>query len=88
MFAIIYGFAYGGGEAQWAPLAATLFGLGSLGFILGTLAIGFSIGAAFGPVVTGYIFDISGSYQLAFLTCAVIGVIGLILTTFLAPIKT
>jgi len=88
LFAIFYGFAYGGCEAQWSPMAATLFGLSSLGLILGTVAIGFSVGSALGPVVTGYIFDISGSYQIAFLVCAVASVIGLTLTTFLTPIKT
>ena len=85
---VFFGFAYGGCEAQWSPMAATLFGLGSLGLILGTVSIGFSIGSALGPVVTGYIFDISGSYQMAFLISAVAGVIGLTLTTFLTPIKT
>ncbi len=88
LFAIVYGFAYGGCEAQWAPMAATLFGLGSLGLILGTVAIGFSIGAALGPVVAGYIFDISGSYQIAFLISAITGVIGLILTIFLRQTNT
>ncbi|MFC1955251.1 MFS transporter [Chloroflexota bacterium] len=88
LFVIVYGFAYGGCEAQWAPMTAKLFGLSSLGLILGMVTFGFSIGSALGPVVTGYIFDISDSYQIAFLVCAVAGVIGLTLTTFLKPIET
>ena len=88
LFAIVYGFAFGGCEAQWSPMAATLFGLNSLGLILGTITTGFSAGSALGPIMAGYLFDIGGSYQTAFLVCAVAGVIGLTLTIFLKPIKT
>jgi cyanate permease len=40
-----------------------------------------------GPLVTGYIFDITSSYQLAFLIYAIINVIGLILVLCLKPVR-
>jgi hypothetical protein len=38
-------------------------------------------------VMTGYIFDLTGSYILAFISCAVIGFIGLVLAAMLRPTK-
>jgi cyanate permease len=35
----------------------------------------------------GYIFDLTGGYQMAFLTCTALGIIGLILTIILRPTK-
>jgi len=55
--------------------------------ILGVLEVGFTIEAAIGPFLAGYIFDDTGSYQLAFLLCAAIGIMGLVLTVLLRPIK-
>ena len=86
LFAVIFGFSLGMGVAE-SPLVAELFGLGSHGLILGIVHLGFNIGAAVGPVVTGYIFDISGSYQMAFLVCAALGVVGIIFTSVLRRIK-
>jgi len=81
----IFGFGHGGFASAESPLAARLFGLRSHGSILGTAVLGFAIGAAIGPVLTAYIFDVTGSYQTAFLVCAAIGIIGLILSALLRP---
>jgi len=79
--------AYGGSVTSQSPLVAELFGLRSHGLILGVLDVGFTIGAAIGPFLAGYIFDDTGSYQLAFLLCAGIGIVGLVLTVLIRPIK-
>jgi len=88
LFAAVFGFAFGGCATAESPLVAVLFGLSSHGLILGVTSLGFSIGAAVGPLVAGYIFDVTASYQVAFLVSATISVIGLILTTLLTPTKT
>ena len=88
LFAAAFGFAYGSCAASESPLVAGLFGLSSHGLILGVIGFGFTIGASVGPFVAGYIFDVSQSYQMAFLVCAAIGVIGLVLTALLTPTKT
>lgn len=85
-FAAIFGFTYGGLVALMSPLLAELFGLGSLGVVLGVVHFIWTIGEAVGPALAGRIFDTTGSYQLAFLVCAVLGVITIILALFLRPI--
>lgn len=87
LIAVVFGFALGGMATSESPLVARLFGLSSHGLIFGIVGFGHLIGGAVGPVVTGYIFDLTLSYQMAFLTCAAFGVIGLILTVALRPTK-
>lgn len=87
LFAIIFGLAYGSIAALQSPLIAELFGLRAHGLILGVVNFGYCIGAAVGPFVVGYIFDLTDSYRLAFLLCAAIAVIGIILASVLRPTK-
>ena len=81
LFAVIYGFAYGGIGPCLAALVGDTFGLGKLGAILGVLDVGFGTGAAIGPVVGGLIFDLSGSYFVAFVLGAVVMVLVTLLVT-------
>ena len=85
--AAVFGFAFGGMASSESPLVASLFGLRSHGLIYGAVGLGFTIGAAFGPLLTGYIYDTSGSYRTAFLLCAGVTVIGVIAALVLRPIK-
>jgi len=85
LFIVFFGFVSGGMGASESPLTAWLFGINSHGLIYGVVHVGFAIGAAAGPLVTGYIFELTGSYQSAFLTCAALGVIGLISAVILRP---
>ena len=87
LFAALFGFAMGGTGAVESPLVAGFFGLRSHGLIYGVVHIGFTVGAALGPLVMGYIFDLTGSYQMAFLVCGVVGVVGIIMAVVLRPTK-
>jgi MFS family permease len=87
VFAAVFGFAYGDCAALTSPMLAELFGISSHGLILGTASFAFSIGSAIGPLLFGYIFDISGSYQMAFLIGAAISIAGVILTSHLDPTR-
>lgn len=87
LFGALFGFAWGGLGPLVSPVVAELFGLSSHGAILGvsfTLAM---IGEAFGPVLAGRIFDVTYSYQWAFLLCAAVGAIGIVLSCLLTPIN-
>ncbi len=84
---VILGFSFGGMAAVESPLVAKLFGLSSHGLIYGVIHVGFTIGAALGPFLTGYIFDVTGSYYMAFLVCSAITVVGLIFALILRPAK-
>jgi len=87
LFAVAMGFAHGGMGASESPLVAGLFGLKSHGLIFGVIGMGFTIGAAIGPFLSGSIFDATGSYQTSFLVCACIGIVGLVLAVLLTRIK-
>jgi MFS family permease len=87
LFAAVFGFATGGCVMSESPLVAELFGLRSHGLILGFTSFGYCIGAAAGPFLTGYIFDVTSSYNVAFLACAAVSVVGLILSAILWPTK-
>jgi MFS family permease len=69
VFGLIFGISYGGSSTITALLAAELFGLRSLGILIGTFGAVVSFGGAIGPIVVGHIFDVTGSYQWAFLVC-------------------
>jgi MFS family permease len=85
LFGVILGFAYGALSPLVSPAVAELFGLSSHGVIFGITFCGGNIGEAIGPVVAGRIFDVTGSYQWAFLLCAAISIIGIILSSLLRP---
>ncbi len=87
LFAVVFGFAYGGWSALMSPMTAELFGLKSHGAILGSVIFVFTVGSAIGPVLAGRIFDITGSYQLAFLISAALSIAALILALLLRPIS-
>ncbi len=44
-------------------------------------------GGAIGPFLAGYIFDVTGSYQLAFFVSAALSIVGLMLAAALRAIK-
>jgi len=85
LFALVFGFAYGNILAGLALAPAEFFGLGSLGVIMGTILFSYTIGGAVGPIVTGYLFDKTGNYSLAFLIITIVSVIGCILVGLLRP---
>jgi MFS family permease len=81
-FAFAFGFAYGGIMALQSVLSADLFGLSSLGLILGSVTFIYTIGSAVGPLLSSYLFDVTRSYRVAFLICALLDVlaVGVIFT--------
>jgi MFS family permease len=65
-FVILFGMGLGGGAVLVPLLVGELFGLASFGRILGLVTVSATLGAAVGPVLTGRIYDVTGSYELAF----------------------
>jgi len=87
LFAIVFGLGLGSMGTSESPLVARLFGLTSHGLIYGVTGLGFTVGGAVGPVMIGYICDVTESYQPAFIVCAALGIVGLILMVILRPTK-
>jgi MFS family permease len=70
LFAVIYGIGYGGIDPPIVALIGDVFGLRRVGVIMGSLIVGWGLGAALGPYLAGLIFDVSGSYTAAFVMAA------------------
>lgn len=71
LFAAFFGIAYGGNLVMIPRLTAATFGVKSIGAIFGGLSVADGIGFALGPLLAGYLFDLSGSYNDAFLVVAI-----------------
>lgn len=84
LFSIVFGLSYGGMQVLFSPLVAQVFGTRSHGVILAAGALVGSVGAAIGPIVSGYTFDLFGSYTPAFILCATLAFAGLV-SAFLLP---
>lgn len=65
-FIVLFGMALGGTAVLTPLLVGEWFGLLAFGKILGLIMISATLGAALGPVLTGRIYDLTGSYHLAF----------------------
>ncbi len=70
LFAAVYGFFYGAVIPLWTLVSAELFGFKSLGSIFGTVLLLGTIGGAIGTPMSGLIFDLTGSYDIAFIIAA------------------
>jgi MFS family permease len=86
IFAMIFGIAYGEILCMMSLLPAEVFGLRSQGVILGIILFASTIGGSIGPIAAGRIFDITGSYQIAFMICIAAAISGLILAIFIRPV--
>lgn len=75
----IYGFAHGGFFTVVSPTVASYFGMRSHGANFGTVLFFGTIGGAVGPILTGMVFDATGSYQIAFWGLTGLAVLGLAL---------
>jgi MFS family permease len=86
LFTVIFGFCVGGVSSLYAPLVAELFGLKWHGLIFGACGFLAMVGGTIGPILTGYIFDVTGRYQLAFITLSGISIIGMIFSLLIKPL--
>jgi MFS family permease len=85
LFAAVYGFTHGGFFTVISPIVAEYFGLRSHGLLFGMAVFAGTVGGFFGPICSGYIFDITASYRLAFWGCIFAAAIGLGLILSLRP---
>lgn len=67
LHACFFGLTWGARGPAITAKTADLFPGGRLGTILGVITIGSGIGSAVGSWAAGWIFDLSGSYRLAFM---------------------
>ena len=85
LFTMFYAIAHGGSLALISPLLAELFGTRALSSLFGIVLFFGTAGAGTGPLVAGLIYDVTNSYQSAFLIMIIASVIGLTLALLLKP---
>ena len=76
--AVAFGFFYGGLTTLLPALVGDFFGRLHAGSITGFLFAGAGILGAWGPMIAGYLRDVSGSYKPAFLYSALTGGVALL----------
>ena len=86
VFAVIYGIAHGGYFTTMSPIVAEFFGLNAHGVLFGIVAFSGTIGGAIGPILAGYIFDVTAEYGLAFWLCTLMSASGLLLLLLLKQV--
>jgi MFS family permease len=87
LFAVVYGIAHGGYFTTISPSVAEFFGISAHGVLLGIVVFSGSVGGAIGPILAGYIFDLTAMYSPAFWLCTLMSALGLALILLLKPIE-
>jgi MFS family permease len=85
LFAAVYGVAHGGFFTSFSPIVAEFFGIKSHGALFGVTMFSGMFGGALGPVMAGYVFDVTGGYGGAIWICTVIAILGFVLVALLKP---
>jgi hypothetical protein len=62
----MFGAGFAASDTMVAKVIPDVFGLRAIGAIMGVLNLGWRAGAALGPAVAGFLFDLTGSYALSF----------------------
>ena len=87
VFGVVFSFGLWASAGLVPAIAAELFGLKSIGTIYGSIAIGGSVGGAFGPMLVGSLYDMTGSYQLGFVLCLAVSTVSLLALLMVRPIQ-
>jgi MFS family permease len=84
----IFGFGFGACAPVRTSMIPEFFGMQSVGTIIGLVNAAWATGGMAGPVLAGYVFDLSQSYDAAFLIGGLLMIIGMAATYFLkAPMS-
>ena len=88
----LFGFLFGLFYSGWVPMFPTIlgrfYGLKSLGSIFGVFGTGFSLAAISGPLISGYLFDMTQSYYNSLVVAMAASFITALLTLLIrTPVK-
>jgi MFS family permease len=84
VFSVVLGFAYGVRISLVPAVLIDIFGRQNLGFILGVFFTASGLASVLGPILAGFIFDATGSYQWCIALALGMGVLG---TIAIAPLR-
>jgi MFS family permease len=86
-YAVIFGMGYGTSAPLNPAIVADIFQGKRFGSIYGVIYIGAGSGAAFGPWASGLIFDLTRSYDLAFVLASLAAALSMVCVWLAAPRK-
>jgi len=73
--AAIIGFNFGSNFSLFPSATGDFFGTKNLGVNYGLVFTSYGVGGLVGPIMAGYVFDVTGSYEIAFLVAGVLALI-------------
>jgi len=85
VFTFLHGLAWGIRGPLMVALRADYFGPSSFGTIMGFSSLIVMFGMSFGPVIAGYMADVSGTYESGFTTLAIAAFLGSICFMLASP---
>ena len=71
LFVVVYAVGWGGGATTMNATRGAYFGRRAFGTISGTMDFVQMFGLVLGPIYAGFVFDITGSYAIAFNSFAI-----------------
>lgn len=72
LFSVVFGFGYGNCDILFPAITGDYFGTKFHGSIFGMVSLAIAPGGAIGPLLAGYIFDTTGSYDIAIIVGTVV----------------
>jgi MFS family permease len=85
LFGFVFGFAWGAQAVLRFAITSDVFGVVSLGLVMGVLGFAEYGVSAFGSYFAGYVFDVVGTYRPVFLMGMGVSTTGIILAWLLKP---
>ena len=79
LYIAVYAPGYGGLTSLMPIMKANYFGPKSFGQVLGISGLVQMVGTVSGPFLAGLVYDLTGSYQIAFFTFAIAGLLAMII---------
>lgn len=85
MFVLVFGLIVAGPIVLSPLVVAESLGVKRYGSLMGLVGFPFTLGLALGPLIAGAIYDLTASYARAFEMCAVISILGVIISLMCVP---
>ena len=63
---VMFGAGFAASDTMVAKVIPEVFGLRAIAAIMGILTLGWRLGAAVGPALAGFLYDVAGSYKIPF----------------------
>ena len=82
---IVYSLAYGGLASLQEPIRADYFGTKAFATIQGVSRTVTTVGTFMGPIVAGFLYDVTHSYTIAFGIFAVVSLLSMLLMLLAKP---